>query len=112
MKLDAGLSPEQQRVQATVQALWHPDTARDPYPAYEAVRALDPLGVVSPAGWGAAFATSHALNSAVLRSPAARSGALISQVPADTASIRLLQDRKSTRLNSSHVSESRMPSSA
>lgn len=38
----AALSPEQQRVQATVQALWHPDIARDPYPAYEAVRALDP----------------------------------------------------------------------
>ena len=41
---------------------------------------------------------------------------LLGQVPSDTAvrGIRFLQwaDRKSTRLNSSHVSESRMPSSA
>ncbi|WP_254605586.1 cytochrome P450 [Deinococcus sp. JMULE3] len=99
----ATLTPEQQRVQGAVQALWHPDTARDPHPAYEAIRSLDPLGVVSPAGWGAAFATSHALNSAVLRSPAARSGAIISQVPADTASLRLLQPMMLFHNGASHA---------
>ncbi|UBV42498.1 cytochrome P450 [Deinococcus taeanensis] len=85
------LSARQAHVQATLQALWNPGAYRDPQPGYEAVRALDPSGVVAAPEWGSAFVTSHAANSALLRSPAARSGAIISQVPADTASLRLLQ---------------------
>mgnify|MGYP003345575268 CR=1 FL=1 len=37
---------------------------------------------------------------------------VLTQVNAVNAALRAVGDRKSTRLNSSHVSESRMPSSA
>lgn len=84
-------TPEQQRTQAAVQALWHPQTIPDPYPAYAALRHLNPSGVLGVPEWGMTFVTSHAVNSAVLRSPLARSGAVISQMPGDTQATRLLQ---------------------
>mgnify|MGYP003327873576 CR=1 FL=1 len=39
-------------------------------------------------------------------------GDLMNRISEDIARVRMYTDRKSTRLNSSHVSESRMPSSA
>lgn len=84
-------TPEQQRTQEAVQALWHPQTIPDPHPAYAALRDLNPSGVLGVPEWGMTFVTSHAVNSAVLRSPLARSGAVISQMPADTQGTRLLQ---------------------
>lgn len=64
-----------------VNALWEPGALPNPYPHYEAVRALSENGLLFLPEWNAWFALSHAVNSAVLRSPAAISGAWLSQVP-------------------------------
>lgn len=77
--------------QAAVQALWHPAAVSDPYPGYEAVRALSSGGVLTLPEWNAAFVTGHAANSALLRSPAARSGAWLAGAPGDSGAVRLLR---------------------
>ncbi|MFC4424696.1 cytochrome P450 [Deinococcus navajonensis] len=78
-------------VQAALQALWHPGAVRDPYPGYEAVRSLSSGGVLPLLEWNAVFVTGHAANSALLRSPAARSGAWLAGAPGDTDALRLLK---------------------
>ena len=55
---------------------------------------------------------ARALAEAFLRHAGARAMLLPRMVPLGDVDAAELEDRKSTRLNSSHVSESRMPSSA
>ncbi|MFD1731666.1 hypothetical protein ACFSC4_12275 [Deinococcus malanensis] len=74
-----------------IQALWHPEAVRNPYPGYERVRALSSGGVLSVPEWNATFMSGHAANSALLRSPAVRSGSMIAQAPGDTEAMRLLK---------------------
>ncbi len=74
----ASSSPE---VLHAVNALWESAATPDPYPRYEAVRALSEGGLLFLPEWNAWFATGHAANSAVLRSPAAVSGEWLAQVP-------------------------------
>ena len=64
-----------------VNALWEPQAIPDPYGRYESVRAFAQNGLLFLPEWNAWFATGHAANSAVLRSPAALSGTWLSQVP-------------------------------
>lgn len=61
-----------------VQALWSGEALADPHPGYERLRALGEGGVLAVPEWNAAFVTGHAAANAVLRSPAARSGAWLS----------------------------------
>ena len=63
---------------------------------------------VLPALHGAAEAYVLAQAACALKA----NGQMLAIVVADAPSAQRLLDRKSTRLNSSHVSESRMPSSA
>jgi len=58
-----------------LQALWSGEALADPCPGYERLRALGRAGVLAVPEWNAAFVTGHAATNAVLRSPAARSGA-------------------------------------
>lgn len=76
-----------------VNALWDSAAIPDPYPHYEAVRALSEGGLLFLPEWNAWFATGHAANSAVLRSPAAVSGEWLGELPDAQASegIRLLR---------------------
>lgn len=80
--------------QAAVNMLWHPESLPDPYPAYARVRALGTGGALNPhfPDWPAVFLTSHALCSAVLRSPAALSGAAMQGMDTSASEgVRLLQ---------------------
>ncbi|MFC4639935.1 cytochrome P450 [Deinococcus hohokamensis] len=85
------LPPAPAPAQAAVQALWSPGAVQDPYPGYEAVRAWSPGGVLPLPEWNAVFVTGHAANSALLRSPAARSGAWLAGAPETTDAMRLLK---------------------
>lgn len=71
------------------EALWNPALLPDPYPHYEVVRGLGG-GLMPLPEWNGWFLTSHAAVSAVLRSPAARSGGGIEAMPGSDGT-RLLQ---------------------
>lgn len=79
--------------QAAVSALWAPQNVANPYPAYERVRALSTHGALNPAfaDWPGVFLAGHALCSAVLRSPAALSGAGMAAQEGTSDGVRLLQ---------------------
>ena len=60
---------------AAVQGLWSGAALADPHPIYEQIRGFaNTDGLVRLPEWNTAFAVGHAATSAVLRSPAARSG--------------------------------------
>lgn len=83
-------SPE---VLQAVNALWELPNIANPYPSYEGVRRLSKDGLLFLPEWNAWFATGYAANSAVLRSPAAISGAWMQEMPTSDGSdgLKLLQ---------------------
>ena len=65
----------QPQLLAAVQGLWSGAALADPHPIYEQLRGFaNTDGLVRLPEWNTAFAVGHAATSAVLRSPAARSG--------------------------------------
>ena len=73
-------SPSSPEVLHAVNALWEQGAVANPYPSYENVRRLSEGGLLFLPEWNAWFATGHAANSAVLRSPAAISGAWMQEM--------------------------------
>ncbi|KQR22984.1 cytochrome P450 [Deinococcus sp. Leaf326] len=82
------------------EALWNPALLPDPYPHYETLRDLGG-GLMFLPEWNGWFLTSHAAVSAVLRSPAARSGGG-TEAMTPTDGTRLLQGMMLWRNGPSH----------
>lgn len=94
-------SPE---VLNAVNALWEPGAIPDPYPRYEALRALCGGAPVFVPEWNNWFTLSHAVSSAVLRSPAALSGTWLAQVGENASDgIKLMQHMMLWHNGSSHA---------
>ena len=105
MTLSPSAASSSPQVLHAVNALWDSAAIPDPYPHYETLRVLSRGGLLFLPEWNVWFATGHAANSAVMRSPAAVSGEWLAQVPDTQMSdgMRLLRHMMLWHNGSSHA---------